>query len=87
MRNNFLSDKELLGIYGINNPNKNLGNKYAQIKALQDIKLKNSSAHLIKNQYLRWTLCIAFVIIVALFAGWLFTEYSDGLLSWEKNLH
>lgn len=84
MRNNYLNDKDLLKIYGINNPNKNLGNKYAQIRAIQDIKFKNQSQHLIKNPYVRWAVILIAIALGTWLGVWLFNDFSDGLLSWQR---
>lgn len=75
MRNNkYLTDKELLQIYGINHPRENLGNRFNQAKALGKMKYGSSSSNepLIKNKYLGWALAIGFIVIISILAVKLF---------------
>lgn len=85
----YLTDKELLHIYGINHPNVNLGDKTNQRSALIKMKYGSDSKyeHIIKNPYVRWTLIILFVLVASYFGAWLFTEYTDGLFSWQRTLN
>lgn len=82
----YLSDKDLLQIYGITHPNENLGNRFTQQRVLREIKYpkKGEYTPIIKNPYIRWTLIIAICALILWFSVWLFTSYSDGLMSWER---
>lgn len=84
----FLTERELLQIYGITHPQENMGNKTNQRQALMRMKYCGGSNYepIIKNKYLRWGLIITFIIIMSLIGAWLFTEFSDGLFSWQRTL-
>lgn len=74
MKNNrFLTDRELLQIYGINHPKENLGNEFNQRVALGKMKYSSSnSGHVINNKYIRWGLAIGIIAIVSVLAVKLF---------------
>ena len=81
----YLSDKELLMIYGINHPETDLSNKAVQRRVLMEIKygkLKNYEP-IIKNKYIRWLLIIAFIVGTALLISHLF-QAAGNKLSWER---
>ena len=87
-RNNdrkYLSDADLLKIYGITHPDENLSGKATQklILAKMRSQKKYEDYHIIKNKWIRWFLIIAFVIGSALLISYIL-QSAGNKLSWER---